>query len=61
MPTYDYKCPKCNEELIEIHKMFDENTRLCPKCNEKMLKQFKPCLGVHFKGTGFYETDYKGK
>lgn len=61
MPTYDYKCPKC-EKMSEIfHKMSDGLPVYCPECYDKMVKQFNAGIGVHFKGTGFYETDYKGK
>ena len=33
----------------------------CPECNVCMLKRISAGIGVRFKGTGFYETDYKGK
>jgi len=41
--------------------MSEEITELCPECNEKMIKCIGGGIGLHFKGTGFYETDYKGK
>ena len=61
MPTYDYKCSKCVGISTHFHKMCDEVTYLCPKCNEKMVKCIGGGIGLHFKGSGFYETDYKGK
>ena len=61
MPIYDYKCPKCHKNS-EISYIW--NTQpikyFCNNCNIELKKQVsKP--SVHFKGTGFYETDYKGK
>lgn len=61
MPTYDYKCPKC--EIIQqfFHKMCEEISQLCPHCGVKMTKCISAGIGLHFKGSGFYETDYKCK
>jgi putative FmdB family regulatory protein len=64
MPVYDYKCNSCNT-IIELFVWRTQNTlqdQFCQKCNDKLLKVFtsttsKPIL----KGSGFYETDYKGK
>lgn len=61
MPTYDYKCPECSDISSKFHKMSEEVVILCKKCSEKMTKCISAGTGVHFKGTGFYETDYKGK
>lgn len=62
MPTYDYKCHPCGIKLETSHS-FKELTGQEPKCancNQEMKRMVsKP--SVHFKGTGFYETDYKGK
>ena len=61
MPTYDYKCPKCFNETEFFHKMIDDKSYICSECNEKMVKCIGRGIGLHFKGTGFYATDYKGK
>ena len=61
MPTYDYKCPKCNSAKQIQHKMNDMPCVVCDKCFVNMNKGFGGGIGLHFKGTGFYETDYKGK
>lgn len=61
MPTYDYKCTKCDQTLEHLHKMSEQSTYLCPRCNVKMVKCIGRGIGLHFKGTGFYATDYKGK
>ncbi len=61
MPTYDYKCPKCNRTYEVIAKCADEGRETkCVYCFVDLVKQVsKPA--VHFKGSGFYETDYKNK
>lgn len=61
MPTYDYRCFKCEKIQQHFHKMSEEPAQLCSECNEKMVKCIGGGIGLHFKGTGFYATDYKGK
>ena len=59
MPIYEYKCPECNANYEKIHKWNDIHNE-CPKCNAKgELKLSDQAL--HFKGSGFYTTDYKSK
>lgn len=61
MPIYDYKCPVCNSVATELYvKPNTSNENLCLECDTKMEKQVTQ-PAIHFKGTGFYETDYKGK
>ena len=62
MPIYDYKCPKCNE-ITELSKRI-EDCYTCPdclKCQQPMVMLVTKSSGIHFKGSGFYETDYKNK
>lgn len=61
MPTYDYKCPSCQKKYPYMHKMKDILYVKCPDCDQVMSKCAGAGLGLHFKGTGFYETDYKNK
>lgn len=65
MPTYEYKCSECGDRVEMFHKMdfMLPSALLCSKddCDGFMEKGFGGGLGVHFKGSGFYETDYKGK
>jgi len=62
MPTYDYMCHLCLCVEEVIHKITETPLVLCPKCtNTHMQKKPGIGCGVHFTGTGFYETDYKGK
>ena len=60
MPTYDYKCPKCDRVTESFHKMCEQIEIICPECNEKMDLCIRLGSAIHFKGTGFYVTDYKG-
>ena len=59
MPTYDYKCPKCGTVFEVVQKMKDPHVAKCPKCGAKAERQLSGGHGIVFKGTGFYETDYK--
>ncbi len=62
MPTYDFKCPKCQDELeVFFSKFYSGMNIICPKCDIDMQKLISKPAGIHFKGSGFYETDYKNK
>ena len=62
MPTYDYVCRFCDHELEHFQGINDPLLRKCPECGRHGLKrQFGAGAGVVFKGSGFYETDYKRK
>ncbi len=59
MPTYDYKCPRCGTVFERVQKMKDPHVAKCPKCGSKAERQLSGGHGIVFKGSGFYETDYK--
>ena len=59
MPTYDYKCNDCNESLEQFHGMNDSPEVPCPSCGTIANKMIGMGAGVHYKGSGFYTTDYK--
>lgn len=62
MPTYDYKCTACGHTFELFQKMSDGVKRKCPECGTLALKRLLGTgAGVIFKGSGFYETDYKRK
>ena len=62
MPTYDYRCAACGHEFEHFQKMSDGVKRKCPECGKLSLKRLMGTgAGVIFKGSGFYETDYKRK
>ena len=60
MPTYDYVCSSCNHELEIFQSISSSPKRKCPECGRHTLKrQIGSGAGVIFKGSGFYETDYR--
>tara|TARA_Y100000310_G_scaffold220083_1_gene221534 strand:- start:345 stop:539 length:195 start_codon:yes stop_codon:yes gene_type:complete len=62
MPFYDYRCEACDEYSEFRQRMYEGHKRKCPKCSKFKLKRVPTAgAGVIFKGSGFYETDYKRK
>ena len=61
MPTYEYECDKCKKHFDIFHSMKDEPIKKCPECGGKFNRLIGGGSGIIFKGTGFYETDYKKK
>jgi len=61
MPTYDYKCLDCNYTFEKFQKMSDEQLKVCPNCNGKLKRLIGAGGEPIFKGSGFYQTDYKNK
>lgn len=59
MPTYDYHCKACGHHTEVMQKISDEPLKDCPSCKEKALQRGPGGgIGLHFKGSGFYITDY---
>lgn len=62
MPTYQYECSACNHAFEEFQSMTDAKLTKCPKCGKnKLARLIGGGSGMIFKGSGFYETDYKKK
>lgn len=62
MPTYDYICKNCKHELEMFQSMSDAPKKKCPKCGKNTLeRQIGIGAAVMFKGSGFYETDYRSE
>jgi putative FmdB family regulatory protein len=60
MPTYEYECTACGKHLEHFQSMKDAPIRKCPKCGKLRLKRLiSGGVGVIFKGSGFYTTDYR--
>jgi putative FmdB family regulatory protein len=57
MPTYGYRCSNCGHEFEIQQRMSDQPLKACPKCQGKLNKILYP-VGISFKGSGFYTTDY---
>jgi putative FmdB family regulatory protein len=56
MPTYEYRCTACGDQLEVVQSFSDDPLTKCPACKGKLRKLFSP-VGVVFKGSGFYKTD----
>ncbi len=61
MPTYDYECRKCGNQTEVFHGMLEKPRVKCPKCKGGMRKLIGTGAGIIFKGSGFYETDYRSE
>src|ERR1017187_5511256 len=62
MPTYEYECQACGHAFEELQGMTEAKLKKCPKCHKNRLSRLIGSgSGMIFKGTGFYETDYKKK
>lgn len=59
MPTYEYQCTKCKYQFERFQSMRDEPVKRCPKCRCKVNRLIGTGSGIIFKGSGFYETDYR--
>jgi putative FmdB family regulatory protein len=62
MPTYDYRCDACSHEYEIFESITAEPQTKCPKCKKKKLRRlFGAGAGLLFKGSGFYQTDYRSE
>lgn len=60
MPTYDYECTACGHHFDELQSFSEPPLTKCPKCKKaKLVRLFGGGGAVIFKGSGFYETDYR--
>jgi putative FmdB family regulatory protein len=60
MPTYDYVCDACEHKFEHFQSMKDEPLTKCPECGKKKLRRLIGAgAAVVFKGSGFYQTDYR--
>lgn len=61
MPTYDYQCQKCGHRFEVFQSMKDERLTDCPleTCDGNVKRLLGTGAGIIFKGSGFYETDYR--
>lgn len=60
MPTYDYVCKNCDHAWEVFHSMKQKPIRKCPECGKlKAERMIGAGGGIIFKGSGFYETDYR--
>jgi len=58
MPIYSYKCGNCGEVFDKLASAGGNGKVKCVECNSDTQRVFSP-VGIIFKGSGFYSTDYK--
>jgi len=62
MPTYEYICEKCGHRFERFQSITARPIRICPACGKRELKRLiGPGAGIIFKGSGFYQTDYRSE
>jgi len=61
MPTYEYKCLKCKKHFDVLQRMSEKPLTRCIHCKGKVERLISAGAGLIFKGSGFYQTDYKNK
>ena len=59
VPTYQYACTDCDHRFEAVQAFSDASLTVCPECGGKLRKVFSS-VGIVFKGSGYYTTDYKG-
>ncbi len=59
MPTYEYQCDKCGYTFEVFQRISAEPIKTCPKCGGHVRRLIGGGMGIIFKGSGFYTTDYK--
>lgn len=60
MPTYEYLCRSCDHRFEQFQSMSARALRKCPECSKSALERLIGAgAGVIFKGSGFYQTDYR--
>ena len=62
MPTYDYRCTACGHRFDELQSFSEAALKKCPKCKKKKLERLIGAgAAIIFKGSGFYQTDYRSE
>jgi putative FmdB family regulatory protein len=61
VPIYEYECKKCNHRFERIQKFSDPPIKKCPECRGGRVEKLLSPPAVHFKGSGWYVTDYARK
>ena len=62
MPTYEYACDACGHQFEQFQSITDKVRRKCPSCGRlKLRRLIGTGAAVIFKGSGFYQTDYRSE
>ncbi|MDD4118314.1 MAG: zinc ribbon domain-containing protein [Opitutae bacterium] len=59
MPTYEYECRKCGHRFEKFQAITAVPVKTCPKCRGRVARLLSGGAGIIFRGSGFYQTDYK--
>ncbi|NQT51254.1 zinc ribbon domain-containing protein [bacterium] len=60
MPTYEYECPSCDTTFERFQSITAKRVRTCPECGGRRVRRLIGAgAGIIFRGSGFYETDYR--
>ncbi len=61
MPTYEYECLRCGHTFEAFQKITAKPLKRCPKCRGKIRRCIGTGVGIIFRGSGFYATDYRSE
>ena len=61
MPIFEFLCAKCGHVFERFQNISDPPVKRCPECRCKVRKLLSAGAGILFKGSGFYETDYRSE
>jgi putative FmdB family regulatory protein len=62
MPTYEYHCDACEHHFDEFQSITEKPLKKCPQCRKPKLRRiFGTGAAILFKGSGFYQTDYRSE
>ena len=59
MPTYEYECKRCRKTFEVFQNIMAKPLKQCPACKGKVRRLIGKGAGIIFKGSGFYQTDYR--
>lgn len=61
MPIFEYQCQACGHQFDALQKIGEGALRKCPECGKLKLRKLLSAPSFHLKGSGWYQTDFKGK
>ena len=59
MPTYEYECRRCGHRFEKFQPITAAPVKTCPQCRGRVARLLSGGSGIIFRGSGFYQTDYK--
>src|SRR4029079_7110458 len=60
MPIYEYRCTQCQHKLESLQRFSDAPLVTCPACGKDALTKLVSAAGFQLKGSGWYQTDFRG-